>query len=134
MVFIKSAVVARMTRLAGLSLAVGCPAHAIGVSISRQDLSARPKSWPKPKNLPAMYLKVSQVLGKGFRGSFEQHAYAHQCAAWAVFANRVWLSQTQISLVLRLLSRCTVSVVCARAKCIGFKLPCDNNVLVCIAV
>ena len=117
-VFVKSAVLGRLIRAPGVTRSHGCPAHAVGVSLSRAQLSARTDGWPQKTAVAALYLKVSQVFGQGYRGLFDENTYANMCACWAVLANRVWTSETRIGLTLRLLSRCTPSVVCARAKCI----------------
>ena len=88
------------------------------MSLTKKELSARTDGWPKKNTVAALYLKVSQVFGQGYRGLFDENKAALMCAAWAVFANRVWTSKTRLGLTLRLLSRCTPLVVCARAKCI----------------
>ena len=117
-VFVKSAVLGRLICSPGVTRGQGCPVHAVGVSLPKKQLTARTDGWPKQNAVAALYLKVSQVFGQGYRGLFDENTYANMCACWAVLANRVWTSETRIGLTLRLLSRCTPSVVCARAKCI----------------
>ena len=127
--FVKSAVLGRLIRAPGVTRSHGCPAHAVGVSLSRAQLSARTDGWPQKTAVAALYLKVAQVFAKGYRGLFDENEYSNTCAFWAVFANRVWTSHTRLGLTIRLLSRCTPSVVCARAKCIPYSV---RNVCMCI--
>ena len=104
-VFVKSAVLGRLISSPGVSRGPsecehGCPAHAVGASLTRRQLTKRTDGWPKKDAVAALYLKVSEVFGQGYRGLFDENKAALMCAAWAVFANRVWTSQTRLSLTL----------------------------------
>ena len=54
--FVKSAVLGRLICSPGVTRAHGCPAHAVGVSLTRPQLSARTDSWPKKTAMAALYL------------------------------------------------------------------------------